>query len=531
MALSTIIKEECPKCGKTAIEVSSSTIFGVKEIKLQCGHNLLKTSLADSTLAVSDYELIKSNDGKSLRPYQIDGIKFWEANDCLGILADEQGLGKMVQGICTLRLHHTKLLPAIIACPTTIKQQWMYEILRWQGEHKFKIQVLNDGKTVALPGFDIYIITYDILKKASVFDYVGDISTIVLDECQRIKNHLADRAKAVQAIVKDRNIKHIMPMSGTPIKNNAGEYFTVLNLVAPRIFPSYERFISGYCNSYSDSWNTKVGGLLDVKGFHEITRGIVLRRTKPEVLPDLPKLDRRFHHVELDRKLNKAYAKALDDLDNALYDDTVSEFERSSNTLAIMARLRHITGISKVTEAIEFTTEFLLSCDRKITIFVHHQDVGSLLQDQLNKWCKDGGFSPILMMHSGLDGNARAELARKFKDEASSRVMIASTLAAGEGLNLQFCSDAIILERQWNPANESQAEARFHRFGQENAVSITYMIASATIDEYFTELVEQKRSIIDAAMDGIESNWQENDLMKNLAQTLVTKGRNRWSLI
>ena len=125
MALSTITKEECPKCQKLAVEVSRSTLFGITEIKLQCGHFLVKTGLA----AVKDdiYSSIKSKDGKSLRHYQIEGIKFWEKNDCLGILADEQGLGKMVQGINTIYLHREKLLPAIITCPTTIKSQWLYE--------------------------------------------------------------------------------------------------------------------------------------------------------------------------------------------------------------------------------------------------------------------------------------------------------------------------------------------------------------------------------------------------------------------
>jgi len=119
---------------------------------------------------------------------------------------------------------------------------------------------------------------------------------------------------------------------------------------------------------------------------------------------------------------------------------------------------------------------------------------------------------------------------KEFKDDNSRRLMIASTLAAGEGLNLQFCSDAIILERQWNPANEEQVEGRFHRFGQLNSVTITYMLASGTIDEYFTELVEIKRSIVAATMDKREIAWEQQSLMKELAEMLVSRGRKAWSL-
>ena len=120
-------------------------------------------------------------------------------------------------------------------------------------------------------------------------------------------------------------------------------------------------------------------------------------------------------------------------------------------------------------------------------------------------------------------------MVKRFK-ESKSRILIASTLAAGEGLNLQFCSDAILLERQWNPANEEQVEGRFHRFGQLNNVSVTYMIASGTIDEYFTELVEVKRGIVAATLDKKQIQWDQQSLMKQLAETLITKGRKGWSL-
>jgi Superfamily II DNA/RNA helicases, SNF2 family len=395
-------------------------------------------------------------------------------------------------------------------------------------ERKMKIQVIQSGKEMAVPGFDIYVVTFDMLKNDKLFSLLEDgaLKTIIIDECQRIKNHLSDRAKAVQRIA--RNTEHIIAMSGTPIKNNAGEYFTVLNLVKPTLFPHYQRYIDNYCDAYSNGWGQKIGGLKNVERFHEDTKDIIIRRTKADVLPDLPSIDRKFHHVELDKKLNKAYAAALQELDEMLYSDE-SEFEKATNTIAIMSKMRHITGISKVAECIDFTNEFLLSTERKLVIFPHHQDVMEMIRSQLSSWCQDGGYKEPLTLHSGLDGNARSNLVEKFKNE-DHRVLIASTLAAGEGLNLQFCSDAIILERQWNPANESQAEARFHRFGQLNNVSITYMIASGTIDEYFTQLVEQKRAISAQVLDGQEMQWQQNSLMKELAEILVTSGRKQWSL-
>mgnify|MGYP001579714420 CR=1 FL=1 len=525
MSLTSIIRQECLVCKKIAVESSRIKIGKTTIIRLACGHLLHFANLSSDD---ESYESIISSDGFKPRQYQIDAIKFAENCNVRCIIADEQGLGKTIQALSLLRLHPEKLLPCVIVAPTTVKLQWMREIHRWCGNgREFLTQVIQSGKEKAAPGFKIYIVTYDLLKKEDMFTLVeGQIKTIIIDECQRVKNHLSDRAKAVQRVGKIT--PHIVAMSGTPIKNHAGEYFTVLNLVSPTQFPHHQRYIDHYCDAYSNGWGQKIGGLKNPEMFHEDTKDIIIRRTKADVLKDLPPLERKFYHVELDRNLNKAYAAALDELDELLYSDG-NEFERSNATIAIMSKLRHITGISKVAECIEYVTEFLLSCDRKIVVFAHHIDVAQLLESQLNTWCKDGGLEPTCMMHSGLDGNARFALIEKFKS-SNSRIMIASTLAAGEGINLQFCSDAIILERQWNPANEEQAEGRFHRFGQENNVSITYMIASGTIDEYFTELVEIKRSIVASTLDNKTIEWNQNSLMKDLAQMLLTKDRKRWKM-
>ncbi len=150
-----------------------------------------------------------------------------------------------------------------------------------------------------------------------------------------------------------------------------------------------------------------------------------------------------------------------------------------------------------------------------------------LVEQQLNTWLADGGFGRCLLLHSGLSGDDRSELVKQFKEDDTRRVLVCMFT---EGLNLQFCSDAIILERQWTPKKEEQVEDRFHRFGQLNSVTITYMIASGTIDDFLTELVEVKRARIAATMDNQEIEWDQQSLMRELAETLITRGRKAWSL-
>jgi len=519
---SQIIKKVCPKCGKVAVEKSHVTFRSVVLVNLECGH-----TVAQEKLGHKDYSKIVSSDGKTLMPFQIEGVKFVEdANGC-ALIADEQGLGKTVQDLAFLGLH-PECFPVVHVTKTSLTTQMYWEIMRWLENmlgRKPLVQIIKSGKEMALPGFDFYVVSYDMLKNDNMF-MMADYKTVVFDECQAIKNHLSGRAKAAQKVAKNAQFR--IGLSGTPIKNNAGEYFTILNILKPERFSNYDKYLKTFCDTYDGGWGTKVGGITNMDLFREMTNDFIIRRTQEEVLPDLPKMSRRFHHVELDPKFNAAYASALQELDDLFYKD--EEEDATTAIIAIMTKMRRITGLSKVFECVDFVTDHLERTDRKITIFLHHHDVATLLEIELKKLCDKLNIHAPLSLNSSLDGDGRARVVDTFKNDVQSRIMIASTLASGEGLNLQFCQDAIMLERQWNPANEEQAEKRFHRIGQALPVVVTYMLAAGTIDEKFTELVEQKRAIVANTLDGKELDWSETGLLKELASVLVTTGREKWRL-
>ncbi len=457
-------------------------------------------------------------------PFQIAGVKFAEEANCRVLIADEQGLGKTLEALALLKLHSNELMPAVVATKATIKKQWMHQI--WDWIPGCKVQILYSGNEVAVPGFDVYITSYAMLTKPDVWRLI-EPKTLVLDECQSITNHLANRSKGAQRIGKD--CEYIIGLSGTPIRNHAGEYFTILNLIRPRMFPEYQRFITEDCDSYNNGWSQKVGGLKNPDRFHEKTKDFIIRRTQEEVLPDLfaLKKPRKFHHVELDRKLNKAYAEALKELEDLMYSEE-SQFDVQANKLAIMNKMRQITGISKTYECAEYIQEHVESTGRRIAVFAHHHAAVNLLEGNINKWLAENGYNPAVMVRAGDDSRAKLEMLSADK----SRVILCSGLASGEGMDglQRLCSDMVLLERFWNPASEEQIESRLIRIGQNKPVNIIYMIASETIDEYFTELVEQKRAIMKSTLDNKEIAWDTNSLMSELANVLVSKGKKAWKL-
>src|SRR5215510_14538697 len=189
MALSTILKKICPVCGKVAIEKSSYELFGTTHVTLECGHLLAATQLS------TNVDIETCLNGIKLRPFQIEGVKRLQKASARAILADEQGLGKTIQILALLKLHPEELMPAVIVVPSSVRGQWHHEIREKCGVKGFLTQAIMSGKEMAAPGFDISITTYDLLKNENAFDIVKDkIKFLVLDECQRIKNHDTGRA-------------------------------------------------------------------------------------------------------------------------------------------------------------------------------------------------------------------------------------------------------------------------------------------------------------------------------------------------
>jgi hypothetical protein len=202
-----------------------------------------------------------------------------------------------------------------------------------------------------------------------------------------------------------------------------------------------------------------------------------------------------------------------------------------------------MAGISKVPFAVEYITDFVNDTNKKIVIFLEHQDVHGTLNLRLCKEFADmrlagSSIKDPINYTADLNSQQRDNVVQDFINDPDIRVFIASTKAAGEGLDglQKVASDCIILERQWNPKKEEQAERRVRRIGSlgtgqdEARIDAHYIMLVGTIDEYMTELVEQKRANVDQTLDGTESNWNEASLMQELAETLARKGAKKWKL-
>lgn len=528
------IKSKCPKCSRVAETTNEYSLGGKTYSVLKCGHFTEKEHLTSNRAP----ESIISIDNKKLFPFQVEGVKFIENSGGRCLVGDEMGLGKTIQALAALILHE-EMRPFLWIGKSSLKYQYQHEIMRWMGED-YLAQVIESARDYLLPGFVGYIASYDLLRRLTTKDkdfvetvQKAKIKTIVLDECQQIKNSESSRTQHTRRLCA--SVPNVIALSGTPIKNHAAEYFPILNILNPSMFPQEARFVRYECDSYWNGYSYKTGGLRNPERFKEKTRNFIIRREREEVMPDLPKVQRQFQLHEMGEDVEGAYIAAFkmfrDEYNKTGCDNSYDSFTDASNILAYLSRMRHLTGLAKIDPCIDNVMEFLGSTERKITIFHHHKDVGEILVKKLNSVLLELGLDPVLHLTADIDPHGRYEMVSKFTAEPKARVLVASTLASGEGLNLQVCSDCIMLERQWNPANEEQAEARFPRPGSTaSSIAAMYLVAVGTVDEFFSEIVERKREIVQATLGGEAVEWDQSSIMKELAEVLAAKGGQRWKV-
>jgi len=390
------------------------------------------------------------------------------------------------------------------------------------------------------------VIPYDLLRRfpREKLHALG-IKLVILDEVQQIKNPDSSRTQEVRKLVSANSECKVLPLSATPWKNRGGEFFPALNLIDPIKFYSHQAFLDNHVEFYFQGSKRKMGGIRNPKKFKEFVSNLLIRREYNEVMDEFPDVNRMKLNVQ------------LDELHQASYDDSESDFVDWYNEhviggeedkisgieiLAQMARMRHVTGLAKIPATLSFIEEFVETTDKKLVVFVHHKDVGYLMANALkdtNKETNPDWYELALLLkeesiqvfaytsaHTGKPEGY--DLQEKFN--ATQRcIMIASTLACGEGLNLQTCADSVLHERQWNPQNEDQATpGRFRRIGQVSGViNITCPEAEGTIDLDLDFIVEDKRKNFHLAMNKGEAVpvWSENDFAKELAARIVAKHR------
>lgn len=509
-----------------------------EDVDLLRGESVFATSGADLLQRVRarkieragfriDPSLPLSPDGLSLLPFQVDAVKFIAQRES-SLLALPTGTGKTIVGAGTINAA-PDAKKILIVCPANLKSNW-YGELKGVPEQNKKGWLLGD-RTVGIvsgsywPPTNIVIINYDVLDrhKDAIDDILWDIA--ILDEQHFIKSPRAIRTKAIiggkkgQKIWQPIRAHRKIGMSATPLVNKPMEIWAVLNWLDPKNWPSSYWFGKKYAGGHQGPFGWVADGATNLEDLNRRLRStVMLRKTKAELLPDLPPKYRQVIEFDLPSigSIIRAEQSAVEsaragvaDLQAAVVMARVNkdegEYREAVNRLKAymrqaqshIARARKNLAVAKVPYVVDHLRNALLDPDKKIIVFAHHRAVIESLFNQLTAL----KMQPV-RLYGGMTQEDKNKAVETFQLDKNCRVFIGSITAAGVGLTLTAADHVVFAELDWVPGNVSQCEDRSHRIGQKSGVLVQHLVASGSLDAKIAKRLIEKQEILDAVLDG-----------------------------
>jgi SNF2 family DNA or RNA helicase len=415
--------------------------------------------------------------------YQLDGIAFLYPRR-EAVLADEMGLGKTMQAITAVRLlaHHGILRRVLLICPKPLVANWQREFALWAPE--LTVTVVEGGSVrrqwLWRSGCGVVMIAnYEVLvrDRLCVCDPQNPYDLVLLDEAQRIKNYASTTNEVARSIPRVRS----WALTGTPIENGVQDLSGIFEFVAPG----------------------QVDVTMKPSAIGRAVSDHVLRRTKEQVLTELP--PKMFRDAELELSPEQAESYRLAEDEGIVRLRAMQRDLTIQHVFELVLRLKQIcnfdpaTGVSSKLERLEADLEECTASGRKAIVFSQWVETLIELRSRLSR------FGPA-EYHGRVPHRRREAVIEQFRSDHRSQVMLMSYGAGSVGLNLQFASYVFLFDRWWNPAVEDQAINRAHRIGAERPVTITRFLSINTIEQRINQVLERKRELFDAVFsDSIAS--------------------------
>lgn len=484
-----------------------------------------------------DTEFAKELDGVfHLRPFQRVGVEFGVTANGRFLLSDDTGLGKTRQSIAIAQIIGEKRkaegaekFQTLCSVKAANIRNWVREITLFTGHDP--VVCSNKPAEQAMAMFRILqekaewiIISHDTLGTyveeeipgefkldeagnkvpatkpryhwADFFVNMARIENLIVDEAHKIKNPDAHRTKAAREL---RLVPHITLATASPIINRVNELYTLLNMIAPHLFNNRAEFERMH----------GVRSPINAQKLHETLRPIFLRRTKKQVLKDLPPINRMVERVGLSDQAAADYELVLQGLYRLLktYDPQRQGGGESTVThiLTQILRLKQIAAADKIEYTADKAVDLVDASDNggKVLIFSQFKGVAREIADRL-------GSEAVCTVERrendfySLDADKRDELFESVRQNPSIKFVV-TTEAAQEGHNLEFCDWVIFNDQFWSPLAHYQSEGRaYGRLSNPHPIDSYYIIADVKIEEWLQELLDTKFLIFDQAIEGVQ---------------------------
>ncbi|MFP4261141.1 MAG: SNF2-related protein [Opitutales bacterium] len=429
-----------------------------------------------------------------LRGYQKEGcawIDFLYHHRFGACLADDMGLGKTVQTIAFLvacferEPDLSKPAPVLIVLPPSLVFNWLDEWARFAPGIRVRDCLRKADWPEALSGTQVILTTYDRVRLDIKELEAQCFPVVVFDEAHNLKNITAARTRAAARLKRG----FTLCLTGTPVENNASEFYSVLSAAVPGVFGTHKEF--------QEAFRKQPDRILGR------SRPFVLRRTKSTILKELPRKEEHVLHLEMSALQKEIYTRTVAEVRAEIAEAFSDRPEQQAGIVALAAilRLRQVCVSPELLgkEMPEPAPKFSYLADKLEELqaeghaaLVFSQFIGGL--DQLEAIARARGLSWLRM-----DGRTpvprRKAIVGDFQSADGPPFFFISLKTGGVGLNLTRANYVFHLDPWWNPAVENQATDRAHRIGQRRAVFVQRLIMQHSIESRMMELKHRKAEL------------------------------------
>ena len=455
----------------------------------------------------------------TLRPYQLRGYSWlsfllkWRLGGCL---ADDMGLGKTVQMLALIQqyVNMGASRPVLLVCPMSLIENWRKEAARFVPELSVMIHHGAKRKTDAAFKKDakkhaLVISSYGLAQRDISFIKGVCWGGVVLDEAQNIKNHDTKQSQAVRAL----NAEFRFAMTGTPVENNVGDLWSIMNFLNPGFLGTQKEFTRNFFVPIHLGHDD-----VAAKQLRQTAGPFVLRRLKTDksIITDLPDKMEMKVYCQLTKEQVSLYSSVLKEFDKSL--GSAEDIQRKGIILGVISKLKQICNhpaqflkdsssigdrSGKMARLTDMLAEAVEAGDR-ILVFTQFAEMGYIIQ----KHIQETFGLDVLFLHGGVSRTRRAQMIEQFQDVRGDepRVFVLSLKAGGTGLNLTAANRVIHFDRWWNPAVEDQATDRAFRIGQTQNVQVHKFVCTGTLEEKIDDMIERKKQISENVV-GTGEGW------------------------
>ncbi len=390
----------------------------------------------------------------------------------------------------------------LIVVPTSLIANWRNEVKKFTPNLKLitLYGIERKDKFAKVNDYDLILTTYNLVGNDVEVHQKRKHSYVVLDEAQKIKNPKTKMARVICTLKSD----YRLALTGTPIENHLGELWSIFNFLMPGFLHNQKLFNEYYRKPIENEFDSQMQ-----KQLNKRIKPFVLRRTKEDVLTELPTKTEIIKLTQFENKQSKLYETIRIAMQKKVRDAVAKKGVNRSHIhiLDALLKLRQVCcdpSLLKLKEAknikesakLELFLELideLMEEGRKVLVFSQFTSMLAILEREIKK----KNISYVKLTGAS---TKRDKIIEKFT-QGKADVFLISLKAGGVGLNLVEADTVIHYDPWWNPAVENQATDRTHRIGQDKKVFVYKLIIENSIEQKIIELQQKKKALQDGIYD------------------------------